>query len=625
MKDTLRVAKAKVGKRVLSALLILVLIASSGTLFATQAEAATDDSSSAAMMLEAIGAISTDSSGSYNLDTILTRAQYAKMLVMVSKYKDQVQSSAYSSAYKDVSASNWATPYIKLVAQNKILSGYSDGTYRPNNPVTLEQGVNSVLLLLGYTQGDFTGAFPYVQMNMFSSLGLSSGISGGIGTYMTKGMAVQLLYNTLNTDISDKTTTYAESLGYTINTNGEMDYATVVDDNMNGPYTVNSSTWYNSLGVSASAAVYKNGIKSSLSNIKTYDIVYYNDAKTTVWAYDDKITGIYDSASPSQDAVTSITVSGTTYTVGSTNAFTALSSSGTLKIGDAIVLLLGKNGDVADAISISNFKSDTYLYVTEADTTSITGVTPSGSTVTYKVDKNTIYEPGDMIKISFTTSGDMSISKISSSAVTGKASATSMTIGSYNVSDSVKIIDTYDGSYTVTSMSRLDGLTVSSGKALYATIEDGTITKLILNDVTGDAKQYGVVTSATANSSSSGSNTYVYDINGTSQSLTLSNTNLNVRSGAAMMYGNGTTIDTIKNLTKVLSTVRSFTGLSLTAADTNYIVAANVKVYKRDNSVYTYKTLNDAVTAYQSGKTVEYYIDKSVATGGQIRVILYEE
>lgn len=92
-----------------------------------------------------------------------------------------------------------------------------------------------------------------------------------------------------------------------------------------------------------------------------------------------------------------------------------------------------------------------------------------------------------------------------------------------------------------------------------------------------------------------------------------------------MMYGNGTTIDTVKNLTQVTETVQSFTGLALTAGKTNYIVAANVKVYKRDNSVYTYETLSDAVTAYQSGKTVEYYIDKSVATGGQVRVIIYEE
>lgn len=612
-----------IGKRLLSVLIAIVLLATSGILSTNEASAATEETSSAAMMLEAIGVISADSTGSYNLNTTLTRAQYAKMLVMTSKYKDQVASSAYSSPFKDVKSSDWPTPYIKLAAQNNLLSGYSDGSYRPNNPVTLEQGVNSALLLLGYTQEDFKGAFPYIQMNMFSSLGLSSGINGGIGTLMTKGMAVQLLYNALKADVKDSTTTYGQSLGYTLNTNGEIDYATVVNNNMNGPYTVTASNWYDNLGVSASASVYKNGTKSSVSDVKTYDIVYYNDAKTTVWAYDDKITGIYDSATPSQDAVTSVTVSGTTYTVGSTNAFTALSSSGTLKIGDAIVLLLGKNGDVADAIPISSFKSDTYLYVTDSDKTSITGVTPSGSTVTYKVDKNTTYDPGDMIKISFTTNGDMNISSISSSGVSGKASAATMTIGNYNVSTSAKIIDTYDGSFTVTSMSRLSGLTIASGKALYATIEDGIITNLILDDVTGDAKQYGVVTSATSNDS--GSNTYIYDINGNSTTLSLSNTNLNIGRGPSMMYGSGSTIDTIKNLTKISSKILGFTGLSLSAADTNYVVAANVKVYKRNDSVYTYKTLNDAVTAYQSSKKVEFYIDKAASSGGQVRVIIYEE
>ncbi|MBN7774531.1 S-layer homology domain-containing protein [Clostridium aminobutyricum] len=614
--------KARPGRRILSVLLVIAMLATSNILSVSDVSAATEESSSAAMMLEAIGVISADSTGSYDLNTTLTRAQYAKMLVMVSKYKDQVASSAYSSPFKDVNTSNWATPYIKLAAQNNMLSGYSDGTFRPNNPITLEQGVNSALILLGYTQSDFKGSFPYIQMNMFSSLGLSSGINGGIGTLMTKGMAVQLLYNTLKADVKDATTTYAQSLGYTLNSNGEVDYATVVNDNMNGPYTVTSSNWYDTFGISASASVYKNGSKVSVSNVKTYDIIYYNDAKTTVWAYDDKITGVYDSASPSQDAVTSVTVSGTTYTLGSTSAFTALSSSGNLRIGDAIVLLLGKNGEVADAISISNFKNDTYLYVTESDTTSITGVTPSGSTVSYKVDKNTIYDPGDMIKISFTTNGDMNISSISSAVVSGKASAANGTIGNYSVSPTAKIIDTYEGSYTVTSMSRLSGLTIASGKALYAAIEDGTITNLILNDVTGDAKQYGVVTSATSNSS--GSNTYVYDINGTSKTLTLSNTNLNISRGPSMMYGDGGSIDTIKNLTKISYKILGFTGMSLSAADTDYIVSANVKVYKRNDSVYTYKSLSDAVTAYQSGEKVEYYIDKSSSSGGQVRVIIYE-
>jgi hypothetical protein len=104
------------------------------------------------------------------------------MLVMASSYKDLVQTTSYSSPYKDVPAKNWAAPYIRLAVSNGLMSGYSDGTFRPNNTVTLEQAVNSVLLLLGYTQSDFTGAFPYAQMNVYVNNGLSQNISGAFSS-----------------------------------------------------------------------------------------------------------------------------------------------------------------------------------------------------------------------------------------------------------------------------------------------------------------------------------------------------------------------------------------------------------------------------------------------------------
>ncbi|QHI72142.1 S-layer homology domain-containing protein [Aminipila terrae] len=411
-------------------ILILLLLLGMNGINPQEVKAETDSASSATMMLEAMGVISADSSGNYNLGANITRAQYAKMLVMASKYKDQVAVSSYSSLFKDVSASNWAAPYIKLAASNNLLSGYSNGDFKPNSMVTLEQGVNSALILLGYTQSDFTGAFPYAQMNLYSSLGLSSGIVGGIGTLMTKGDAVQLLYNALKTDLKDGSKTYAESLGYSVNDNGEVNYAGVVTDNMNGPYTVTSSDWYSKLGINSGAAVYKNGNKIKLADVETYDIVYYSNSKSTVWVYNDRVTGIYDKASPSQDAVTSITLSGKTYTLESTKAFSALSSTGDLKIGDAITLLLGRNGNVADAVSSTVLKQETILYVTEADTSNIKGITPEGKEVAYSVDKNTTVEAGDVIKITFDSKENMQISSVSGGGtVAGKADSSLMNIG----------------------------------------------------------------------------------------------------------------------------------------------------------------------------------------------------
>lgn len=93
-----------------------------------------------------------------------------------------------------------------------------------------------------------------------------------------------------------------------------------------------------------------------------------------------------------------------------------------------------------------------------------------------------------------------------------------------------------------------------------------------------------------------------------------------------MMYGDGGEIDTIKNLTEVTSTVSDFTGTTLTTKSYTYTVSPNVKVYKYNstNDTYSYEKLNDAVSAYKAGDIVNYYVDRSVAFGGQIRVIIYQ-
>ncbi|QAT41827.1 S-layer homology domain-containing protein [Aminipila luticellarii] len=596
-----------------------------------EARADTDDSSSATMMLEAMGVISPDSSGNYNLGANVTRAQYAKMLVMASKYKDQVAASSYSSLFRDVSAGNWAAPYIKLAASNNLLSGYSNGTFNPDSMVTLEQGVNSALLLLGYTSSDFTGAFPYAQMNLYSSLGLSSGIVGGIGTLMTKGDAVQLIYNALKTDLKDGSKSYAESLGYSVNDNGEVDYAGVVTDNMNGPYTVTASDWYTKLGINSGAAVYKNGNKISLADVENYDIVYYSNSKSTVWAYNDRVTGIYDKAEPSQDAVTSITLSGKTYTLESTKAFSALSSTGNLKIGDAITLLLGRTGNVADAVSSTVLKQETILYVTTADKTAIEGVTPTGSKVAYTVDKNTTVEPGDVIKITFDSGGNMQISSVSGGGmISGTVDSDLMNIGNTRIAGTATILDTYEGAYTATSISRLDGLTLDSDDVLYYEARNGSVTSLILNNVTGDSLQYGVITSAKSSgkNSSGTSGSYIYDIKGTSYSLNSSDTNFNVSAGPAMFYGDGDSIEKMKNITRASSKVQSFDGSSVTFADgTSFKLAADVAVYEYKTSTGTYSyegSVSDALEAYKSGKMMTYCYDKGTVKGGQIRVIIYQ-
>ncbi|MDD4565984.1 MAG: S-layer homology domain-containing protein [Eubacteriales bacterium] len=595
---------------------------------------------SATTILASMGIISPDSSGSYNLSDTVTRAEFAKMIVMASSYKDLVDTTSRSSPYKDVYAGHWAAPYVKIAVSNGLMSGYSDGTFRPDSTITLEQGVNSALKLLGYTASDFTGAFPSAQMNVYYNNGLSKNISAGVGTLLTRGSAANLIYNMLGTKMKDGIGTYAENLGYSLNASGEVDYAAIISDYMNGPYTVKSSDWASELGMTASSLmIYKNGSVVSASDVDIYDVLYYSQSKGTTWVYDDKVTGIYEKASPSQNAVTSVTVSGSEYTLESSAAFSALSSTGTLKIGTAVTLLLGKNGGVADAVSSTVVNASAAVYITETGTKTyensngseytsfyFRGINPNGSEIEYAANQDWI-EPGDMIKISFDSNGKMSVGTAKSgSNITGTVDADLSLIGTTSIAANATIMDTNLGNYTATSLQRLDGVRFQHGDVLYYEASGGKVTNLILNDVTGDTAQYGVVTYAKSNESGlSVSGTYKYMIEGVTNTLTTPDRSLKVGTGAAKFYGESGTIDDIQRLSSVTQ-VKSFDAAYVTSGgDTGtYPISANVEVYSGSSGSYELSTIDAALEAYKSKQMVGFYYDKDPEKGGCIRVIIHQ-
>jgi hypothetical protein len=65
--------------------------------------------------------------------SITTRAQVAKILVKANKY---TMESATGARFKDVSDLHWGSAYIETAAKNKLIDGYPDGSFKPNNKIT---------------------------------------------------------------------------------------------------------------------------------------------------------------------------------------------------------------------------------------------------------------------------------------------------------------------------------------------------------------------------------------------------------------------------------------------------------------------------------------------------------
>ena len=71
--------------------------------------------------------------GTFKPKNPVSRAEVAAMFAKILNLK--INDSG-EMKFSDVSGTHWAYPYIKIMYETKIFSGYSDGTFRPNNPIS---------------------------------------------------------------------------------------------------------------------------------------------------------------------------------------------------------------------------------------------------------------------------------------------------------------------------------------------------------------------------------------------------------------------------------------------------------------------------------------------------------
>jgi hypothetical protein len=69
----------------------------------------------------------------------VTRAQFARFVVLTLQLQADYANAEDSTRFSDVDAADWFAADVLTLAKLDILTGYPDGTFRPNEPVTREQ------------------------------------------------------------------------------------------------------------------------------------------------------------------------------------------------------------------------------------------------------------------------------------------------------------------------------------------------------------------------------------------------------------------------------------------------------------------------------------------------------
>ena len=441
-----------------------------------------------------------DSAQTAALNAVVTRGAFARMLVSYSTFRESVGSQgAVGTLYKDLPGTSAYAPYVRIAVQQGWLSGYTDGTFRPDNAVTLEEAVTAVLKLLGYKMTELSGSFPQAQLNKASELGLRNQLDRQQGEALNYEECAILMYNTLTAN-SASGSAYGTSLGFTVS-NGQVDTSSVMMSSLKGPFIADGTTQL----PFTPASIYRNDKVSGSAELNQYDVYYYSESLQTVWIYTRRAAGRITAVSPSASAPTSVTVAGSTYTLGSSAVASQVSSLNGGGVGQVVTLLLGMNneaagivtGEEADSVFYGVVQSSSRSLIEEngADVLQKVAVyCTDGITRTVNVDKSLNFPAGWLVEITVSPDGE-NVERIDRRSTSGTINEAATALGSAALADDVEILDTTsEGVAGTVRPSRLSGVTLSDLDVRYYTVNDaGQIDRLILNDVTGDLWSYGVL------------------------------------------------------------------------------------------------------------------------------------
>ena len=430
----------------------------------------------------------------------ITRSAFAKMLVSFSTYRESVGAQGtVGTLYRDVPGSSEWAPYIRIAVQQGWMNGYTDGSFRPDNTVTLEETCAAVLKLLSYKTTDLTGSFPQAQLNKAQQIGLRDQLTCTQGQAMTYEQCTLLLYNALRANTASGSA-YGSSLGFTV-VNGQVDTSSVLLKSRKGPFVAEEGTQLPFTPVS----VYRNDKASASAELNKYDVYYYSESLQTVWVYTRRAAGRITAVSPSASAPTALTVAGSTYSLGSSAVAAKISSLNGGGVGEVVTLLLGMDNEVADVITGEEADSVFYGVVQTASRSlvedngadvlqKISVMCTDGIVRTVNIDKSLNYPTGWLVEISVTPEGEQ-VTAIESKSVSGTINDTATALGNYALADDVQILDTTsEGLAGTVRPSRIAGTKLNALTVRYYTLnEQGQIDRLILNDVTGDLWKYGVL------------------------------------------------------------------------------------------------------------------------------------
>ncbi|MDP4180438.1 MAG: S-layer homology domain-containing protein [Bacillota bacterium] len=156
---------------------IIMILAMSTVAFAQYSDVKEDASyANAVNRLAVLGIMNGDNFNKFNPNSLLTREQFAKIIVVTAGLGDDADALKGSTVFPDIPNNSWSSGYINEALSKGFITGMPDGKFHPTDKVNFAQACTVLVRVLGYTDQDLKGFWPDNYIEKARILGLSDGI-----------------------------------------------------------------------------------------------------------------------------------------------------------------------------------------------------------------------------------------------------------------------------------------------------------------------------------------------------------------------------------------------------------------------------------------------------------------
>lgn len=484
----------------------------------------------AAESLRIMGVLDGYGDGTFHPNANLTRGQFCKMAVYAIGAENTLGLYNTTTVFPDVKPSYWAAGYINLAAKGrKIIAGYPDGKFHPNDLVTAGQAVTILLRLLGCKDETIGGVWPDSYMATASLIGLTENLNLNPRSPLTRGQAAQLFANLLRTEsqgeggvsytLSEETellsvdgstgemrttgktypmahpvssTGLIGARGHVVELDGKaMTFLALTGGNAGTAssaivlYADKSADGFGDLAGNNNYTIYKNGSPATINDLRKNDVASYNPATNSIRVCDTRVTVYYESCDPSPSEPKNITVLGGTRFSVLPSAVDTLSA---FKPGDQITLLLTADGQVAGAVKAGGSAETRGNALGVVSESGEIQMLCAGSVIPLEAAAGEQYRE-QVVRIAASEMNKLSLS-VATGGQSGDLNVSARKLGSRDLAENVMIYQ--EGA--LTSLNSLTNGVVRSGQIAYARANwAGEIDLVVLKSSISSTVVYGRV------------------------------------------------------------------------------------------------------------------------------------